>query len=600
MRRKFSLVTGMLLILLCAAVPGFSSDQQPAPGAKPDGGLEPAPAGTAMVISVLDPRSSTTITIPLASTSEGDRPVALVNGEKITVDNLRDSISGIHEEKNEHKKGEVRQAPKIDFMVLLERLINGELIIQEARAIGLDELPEVQNSLEVFRRVTLRGMVREDIVGNAKADDAKVEKLYREMIREVKTDTAFFEKKEDAKKAVAAIKAGKSFDEMLAEEKRAGTIKGSEEGKFMKVKDLSPSIASALSTMKAGSVSPVTEVVLGGNKSYFAVLRLDEERYPESPDIREQARRTVLSEARTDVFDKTYKSLSKKYAKINTKLLKSLNYDPQSGPGLEKLMADKRIVAEIKGDKPVTVAELSAGMQEKFFHGMKRLKGEKLITTRDNTLEEIVQKRVLYQEALKRGIDKSGLFSMMYREEERDALFGAFMSRVVVPGVKMQEEDLKAYYHEHAGDYLSAVSMRMGQLVFAQKPDALSALERLRKGADFNWVKTNAEGQAKDLSRESVLFDETFRSFDQLPLDVQASLAGAQPGEFRLYESEDGTIHVLHVKDVLPSRQYAFEEVRGQVRQEVFAIKLNAEFKEWTRKLKEAADIQIYLLSSKQ
>jgi hypothetical protein len=420
------------------------------------------------------------------------------------------------------------------------------------------------------------------------------------MIREVKTDTAFFEKKEDAKKAVAAIKAGKSFDEMLAEEKRAGTIKGSEEGKFMKVKDLSPSIASALSTMKAGSVSPVTEVVLGGNKSYFAVLRLDEERYPESPDIREQARRTVLSEARTDVFDKTYKSLSKKYAKINTKLLKSLNYDPQSGPGLEKLMADKRIVAEIKGDKPVTVAELSAGMQEKFFHGMKRLKGEKLITTRDNTLEEIVQKRVLYQEALKRGIDKSGLFSMMYREEERDALFGAFMSRVVVPGVKMQEEDLKAYYHEHAGDYLSAVSMRMGQLVFAQKPDALSALERLRKGADFNWVKTNAEGQAKDLSRESVLFDETFRSFDQLPLDVQASLAGAQPGEFRLYESEDGTIHVLHVKDVLPSRQYAFEEVRGQVRQEVFAIKLNAEFKEWTRKLKEAADIQIYLLSSKQ
>jgi hypothetical protein len=257
-------------------------------------------------------------------------------------------------------------------------------------------------------------MVREEIVGNAKADDAKVEKRYREMIREVKTDTAFFEKEVDAKKAARAIKAGKSFDEMLAEGKKDGTIMGSDEGKFLKVKDLDPSIASALRTMKVGSVSPVTKIVLGGNKTYFAVLRFDEERYSENPEVREQARRTELDKARTAAFDKAYKSLSKKYAKTNKKLLESLDYGPQ-GPGLEKLMADQRIVAEIKGGKPVTVAQLSSAVQEKFFHGMKKIKGPKLIETRNTAFEEIVQKRVLYQEALKRGIDKTAAYKMMFQ-----------------------------------------------------------------------------------------------------------------------------------------------------------------------------------------
>ena len=599
MKKELFVITGILLILLGTAVPGFSSDQQAAPGGKPDGGHEPAPAGTTMVLTVLDPRSSATMTIPLTSTSESDRPLALVNNEPVTVEDLRNSIAGIHEGKDEGMKGESRQAPKIDFMELLQRLIDAKLIIQEARAMGLDELPEFQNSLDVFRQVTLRGMVREDIVKDVTVTDAEVDKLYRKMVREVKTDTAFFEKQEDAKKAAREIKAGKSFDRVMAEGKKAGTIKGSDEGQFIRVKDINPAIAATLSTMKVGSVSPVTKIVLGGNKTYFAVVRFDEERQAESPEEKEQARRDALSAKRTDVFDKTVKTLKKKYAKTNKKLLESLDYGPQ-GPGLEKLMADQRVVAEIKGGEPVTVAQLSSAMQEKFFHGMKRLKGPKLIETRNTTLEEIVQKRVLFQEALKRGIDKNDAYTMLFKEVERDMLFGTFIEKAIVPGVKMQEEDLRAYYREHAGNYKSSFGIRVGQLIFAKKADALSALDRLRKGADFSWVKANAEGQVRDLSRESVLFEDILMSFDQLPPGVRDALAGAQPGEFRLYESLENTFHILSVKEVAPPLQQEFEEVRGLIRPEVFKIKLNAAIQEWVGKLKGSADIKIYLSRSEQ
>jgi len=246
------------------------------------------------------------------------------------------------------------------------------------------------------------------------------------------------------------------------------------------------------------------------------------------------------------------------------------------------------------------VAQLSAAMQDKFFHGMKKLKGQKMVTIRDTTLEEIVKKQLLLQEALRHGLDKSDAYKMMYKDFERDTLFGVFIEKAVVPEVKMTEDDLKAYYREHAAKYKSAVAMRLGQLFFAKKEDALSALDRLNKGGDFGWIKANAEGQIQDLSRESVVFEDDFIPFNQLPTEVQSALAGAQTGDFRLYGTPEGTFQILYVKEEVPARQQEFEEVRGVIRQEVFNIKLNAAVMEWVRKLKESAEIKIYLSRSEQ
>jgi hypothetical protein len=544
-----------------------------------------------MVLTVSDPSSGATATIPLASTAGGDRLVARVNDEPITVSDLRGAIANIHQD------SPAGQAPMIDLQDVLQRLINVELIVQEARTIGLDELPALRGNIDAFSEITLRNVLREEVFKDVSVSEAEIEQRYREDVEEVRTTTAFFEKKEKAEQALRAAKKGKSFDALIAQGKKAGTVREVEEGRFVKVKDLDRGIASALKTMKIGSLSPVTKLVLGGNKTYFAVFRFDEQRLAESPEAREQARMTVLETKKREALGKFNADLYTKYAKTNMQLLDSLDYTPQ-GPGLEKLMEDQRAVVEIAGEKPVTVAQLSAAMQEKFFHGMKRLKGDKMVETKKRALEEIVQKRLLTQDALRRGIDKSDAYRGIVEEFERDALFGAFIEKVVVPGVKMREEDLMAYYRDHAGEYRTPVAMKIRNLVFLQKADAVSALDKLRKGADFTWIKTNAEGQAADVSGEDVTFEDRIVSVDTLPADVQETLAGAQRGEFRLYASARGTHHILYVKDVIPASQQEFEQVREKIRPEVFRIKLNEGIAEWTRKLKASADIKVYLSSS--
>jgi len=597
MQKRIFVFSGILAILLGAAFPGFSSEQKAVTVEKTHGEQQAVPASTQIVLVVSDPSSATTITIPLASTAESDRPVALVNNEPITVKDLRGVIANIHQEPQGEKPGTAIHAPKIDLQEVLQRLIKSVVIVQEARNIGLDELPELRSNVKVFSETTLRNLLRQEVFKDVSVNDDEVEKQYREEAGEVRMTTAFFEKKKKAEEALRAVKKGNSFDKVIARGKTAGTVKEIEAGGFVKIRDLDRGISSALKTMKVGSLSPATKIVLGGNKTYYAVFRYDEQRLPENLEAREQARMLVRETKISEALTKFNVDLYKKYAKTNMELLDSLDYTPQ-GPGLEKLMEDQRVVVEITGGEPVTVAQLSAAMQEKFFHGIKRLKGSKMIETKKKALEEIVQKRLLSAEAVRRGIDKTDTYRGIIEEFERDALFGEFIEKVVVPGIKLSEEDLKAYYRAHAGEYRMAAQMRIQNLVFLRKADAISALDKLNKGADFTWIKTNIEGQAADLSREEVTFDDRYASLDALPKDMQEALAGAQPGDFRLYKSTIDTYHILYVKDVIPAGQKGFEQAREEIRPEVFTTKLNEGLREWTRKLEEAADIKIYLLSS--
>jgi hypothetical protein len=600
MRKKWFVTIGVLMFFLVAAVPGFSSDQKAVtPADKTGGERNPGESAGSMTLIVKDPRSSTTVTVPLASTVNADLPVAVVNNEPITVEDLRSAIAVSHEEGKEGKRDEITQAPKIDFMELLQRLINVELVIQEAKSIGLDELPEVKKNVDVFSRAVMRTLLRDEVWKDVTVNEDEVEKLYRENIREVKAYTAFFEKEKDAKKAAEEIKAGKRFDEVIAKGIKAGKVKGSETGTYTKFKELNPAIAAALSKMKVGAVGPVTKIVLGDNKTYYAVIRLDDDRSPESPEAKEQARLTVLKSKRDEAMDTLYESVHKKYVKANEKLIESLDYGPE-GQGLEKLLGDQRVVVEIEGEQPITVAQLSQAMQEKFFHGMKRLKGQKMIKTKHEVLDDIVYKRLLNVEAEKRGLDKTGTYKSMVRDYERNTVFGEFIQKVVARDVKLQDEDMRAYYHDHAGDYMSAKMVKIRSLAFGKQADAVAALDKLRKGADFNWLKVNAEGQLDNRTKDLMTFEDRPVPVDTLEEDVQKALSGVHAEDFRLYESPQSHFHVLYVPEVVPPRPQPFEQARQHIQNKLFYVKLNEAALEWIRKLKESADIKIYLAGSEK
>jgi hypothetical protein len=592
MGKIFIIATGVLMSVLLSPQGGAAADRMAARGDAAQEESKPAASGTGMAILVHDPRSSGTITVPVASADAADLPVAEVNSDRITVDDLRAAIAAIHEGQDKAAEGAL-QAPRINLPELLDRLINAQLIYQEAQNIGLDELPEVTSTIDVFRQVTLRGLMREAVWKDVTASDAELDNAYRETARQVRTSSVFFEKAQDAKKASRAIKSGKNFDDVVTQAVHAGTAKGTEMGTLMKARELDPAIRAAIAKMKIGAVSPVTKINLRG-KPYYVLFRYEAEQFNDSPEVKEQARQAVLGAKKTQALAAFLADLNKKYATFHTPLVESLDYGPQ-GPGLEKLMDDQRIVVEIKGDKPVTVADLSAEMQDKFYHGMKNLKGDKMLKTRRDALEAVVQKRLLLREALNRGIDQTPLYKNMIKSYTRDMVFGVFVQKVLAPSVKVSDEDLRAYYRDHAKEYVSEPRVKARSLLFGRKEDAVAAIAKLKKGADFAWVKANAPGQAAGNKNEEPPFPDSAVTLSSLAGDVQRALEGAASDDARLYEGPTGLYYVLYVEEMVPPQQQPFEQVREAIRPNVFYAKLNQSVDEWTKKLRESADITVYL-----
>jgi hypothetical protein len=589
MKRRSLIFIGLFLLLLVAAAPGFSADRPAVSPEKTGGEQKPAASADPLLV---------TVKVPVVSSVGADIPVAVVNGDKITLEDLRDAIAESHLAKEGEKQDEVTQAAKIDFGVLLKRLINVQLIVQEARNMGLDELPEIKKETDNFSKVTLRSLLREEIWKDLTLNEAEIEKLYHASVDEVKITLVPFKAEKEAKKAAAEIKAGKSFDTVVAKAVKDKKVLSLEAGAFFKVEELAPEVQALLPKMKPGAISPVRKIKRGG-KSVYAFFRLEEKRTTESALAKEEARKKVQEEGRAVAISKYLHSLYKTGVKTDVKLVESLDYGLK-GEGLEKLMADQRVVVKIEGDRPVTVAELSAVLQEKFFHGMKNISTKKVTQMKQEVLEEIVQKRLLNREALKRGLDKSEAYQRMYRDFERNILFNAFMERVVVPGIRMTDADLRAYYQEHPEEFRTSEMVKMRALGFKNKADAVAVVDKLRKGAEFGWVRTNAEGQLdknRDKNEEQLLpFEEDqFTIAKALPEDLQKAIALPHPGDFRFYESPDGIYYVLNIQEVIPESQQPFEEARDAIRATVFRKKLGMAIDEWTVKLRESSEIKIYL-----
>jgi len=91
-----------------------------------------------------DDSLSITMKIPLESPLFSDFPIAEVNDEPITVEDLVELFISSHE----NKETQATQKITMTYTEPLKRLITMRLIIQEAKNVGLDELPEIKGTID--------------------------------------------------------------------------------------------------------------------------------------------------------------------------------------------------------------------------------------------------------------------------------------------------------------------------------------------------------------------------------------------------------------------------------------------------------------------
>jgi hypothetical protein len=342
--------------------------------------------------------------------------------------------------------------------------------------------------------------------------------------------------------------------------------------------------------MEPGSASPVIPV-----KSGFVILKLEDIRYPENPKEKERAKEEARKHKKVEVLKDYNKGLVKKYAKIHKEVIEGIDYESKE-PGFQQLLKDTRVIAEIKGEKPITVGELSQEFRQQFYHGVDRaIEGKKLNSKKIPALEDMVYKRVFRKEALRLGLDKSENYKDKVKGYENSVIFGAFMQKAVIPGIKLTEDEVTKYYHEHIGEYTFPEMMRIRSLIFFKRSDAEGAIEKLRKGTDFQWLLAHSEGQVDKNMKDLLRFEGNILVIKDLPDGMRKVISGAKSGNSRLYAGPEGYFYVLSVQEAFPSKAKSYPEAKEEIAKKVFDNKVNKAVEDWVDKLRAVAEIKIYL-----
>jgi hypothetical protein len=541
-----------------------------------------------------------TLQVPLFSPLFSRTPLAIVEDEPITIKELTRTISSTHA-----GRARATTSVKKDYANLLDRILTTKLIVQEARNIGLDELPEVAAQLDdCAKRLLIQNLMSRELQ-SVEPDPVDVDRLYRRMSREFLLTTIQFESEGDALAFQEQYDPESDFTQLAMrffEDGRATGELGAE--KYLRLKDLLPEVAKTADALEVGSVSQIFKASDG-----FLVFYVRDIRPYDDPGLREEARRRIIEPLRGERAEEYGESLEQKYATIDYGLLDEVSLKARK-TGLpffrrevpidyEQLLNDDRVLATVHSEEPftITVAELARKLERSFFHGVdKALRGGQDVDRRKMiTLKNMVFDKIAPMEARRQGLDQEEEYLDAVDQNTTSLLFGAFVRKVVAPDVKISEEEVRRYYGEHMDEFSTPKMVRLRGLAFDALADAESALDKLSRGADFQWVSANTPGQVDEEAERALDFDNVLLTVSSLPEELRQGAQGARQGDSLLYSGPDENHYVILVAKVFPPKPQTYEAVREQIVESISAEKLKDLIADWGVKLREAYEPRIFL-----
>jgi parvulin-like peptidyl-prolyl isomerase len=494
--------------------------------------------------------------------------------------------------------GHVRRSPRaasakprdMDFSSALERLITARLLVLEAREIQLDQSKEYRDAVEKHRASVLREMVQQIPAKAAKPDPAEVERIYKDAVREWKIASLLLDQEQDAKAVLAELKGGAKFEALakkVAAEKKG---RGDAKAEFVPRKKMLPEILDAVRKAKTGDV--VGPVKLG---SGFVILRVEGVRTPKDDDARAQARAQALAGAQQKAVRKFYEDLVKRYAVVDQALLASLDFEAGGEKGIEELAKDQRTLVQIQGEKPITVSDLTREVGSKFFHGIASpIEQHRVNVLKKEAFERVLGMRLLAKEAATRKLASRPEYLREVEGWERGLAFNAIVEKVIAPDVKVTEGEGLAVYEQKKAQLTAPQMYKLDGFAFEKHADAQAALQKLKDGTDFTWLRTTAPGQVP-VDRRSLQFDGRTVSAATLAPDLAKGLTNARAGEYRLYSVGEAETYVIRVVEQTPPSTRPYTDVRETIVKAVYDEKINRAISEYAAKLRKAQKVDVLI-----
>ena len=539
------------------------------------------------------------IEVPIFSQHFMFTPVAVVNEEPIPMGEFAKELGARHAES---EKPTVGGHQPDNPASLLERLIIVRLVEQEARNMGLNQQGMVKRQINDFSEKTLLYELLGRQIENMPLDRKEVDKVYRDISLSARLEDYRIPQQSDADALREALAEGKDFDVLIAEAVEAGKAIPGEEDDFILFKNLLSKIASTAHGMEEGDVSPVFRVSNG-----FAIFRLLEKKFVEDPAALEMAEKIVWDEQVAAKTKQYFQSIINQHATFDEQARKDLNFsrikenspDINMTEALADFQEDQRILVTVKaGEKTRTlkVSEAIDKLEKMYFHGTDVvLNAQEADERLSNIINDWIFRIAGKFEAQKLGLDRSLEYVQKVQDFERRTLFDHFMQKVVIPDVKLTEEDIRQDYDSHPEEFSTPAMLKLETLAFEEQENAQDALKKLQKGSDFKWVSANVEGLVPADDPLRLDFESGILSLTSLPKIFQENAEDLETGDAMLYSDPDSYHYVVYFEKIYPPEPKPYEQVRSQILDDLYQERVKETLMNYVDQLKKHYPTKAYL-----
>jgi len=209
---------------------------------------------------------------------------------------------------------------------------------------------------------------------------------------------------------------------------------------------------------------------------------------------------------------------------------------------------------------------------------------------KEKFLNELIKKELLYQEALKRGIDKDAEYQKKVEEFRKLTLIGQLLEKEIELKAKVTEQDAKAYYEKHKAELASFSQIKASHILVKTEAEAKQIEEMLKKGGNFAEL---AKKHSIDPGSAKNGGDLGYFSSGQMLPEFEQAAARLKPGEISAPLKTKFGYHLIKVADKKTGKPIEFEKVKSVLLQRLSAEKQKEVFDTFIENLKKNFKVEI-------
>lgn len=216
-------------------------------------------------------------------------------------------------------------------------------------------------------------------------------------------------------------------------------------------------------------------------------------------------------------------------------------------------------------------------------------------------LDDIILQELLYQEALKKKLEKDKDVISTLERVKKKILAQKLLEKEVMELAKVSEDEIKKHYEENKNDYKEPEQVNAAHILIRLKDGATpeedkaamdkiqGLLKKIKEGGDFSTLaKENSDCPSGSKGGELGYF-----SRGQMVPEFEEAAFKLKAGEVSDIVKTKFGYHIIKVLDKKEERVKEFSEVKEEIEQKLTGEKQKSAFEDYTKKLKDNAKITI-------